>query len=92
MRILVCYDVVKDNQRRRLADRLERLLQRVQKSVFEGRSKEKALEQIRDLARSEIDLKTDSVRIYFLCARCREATEVIGAGPVIAPGPEDIVL
>ena len=92
MRILVCYDVVKDNKRRRLADRLERLLQRVQTSVFEGRPKEKALEQIRDLARSEIDLETDSVRIYFLCARCREATEIIGTGPVIATDPEDIVL
>ena len=91
MRIVFCYDVVEDRRRRRLADRMERILTRVQKSVFEGSVDRKRLEKIRRIAEREIDKSTDSVRIYFLCAKCMKATEIIGGGPMIPPKLEDEV-
>ena len=89
MRIVFCYDVVDDRKRRRLADRMERLLTRVQKSVFEGSVDRKRLEKIRRIAEREIDKTTDSVRIYFLCAKCMKATEILRVGAVIPPKRED---
>ena len=92
MRIVVCYDIVDDNKRRRLAERLERFITRVQKSVFEGDVDHKVLDRIRKIANKEIDHTSDSVRIYFLCKKCMEGTEVIGCGPIISPEKDDYVV
>ena len=92
MRIVYCYDVTDDKRRRRLADRMERFLIRVQKSVFEGSVDRKRLERIRKISRKEIDPSTDSVRIYHLCAKCAEATEIIGVGVSIPTARDDEVV
>ncbi len=92
MYLVVCYDVVSDRRRRRLSDRLEKLVVRVQKSVFEGRIQPRNLEKIRKAAIREIDLETDGVRIYFLCKRCRQATEIIGTGTALPGVEEDVVV
>jgi len=92
VRVVVSYDVSSDRRRRRLAKRLEDLLQRVQQSVFEGDVDSRRLERVRALARRHIDQKTDSVRIYRVCARCRRALEVVGNGPWVEECGEDVVV
>ena len=90
--IVVAYDVVGDRSRARLARRLEALVDRVQKSVFEGPVPATELNAVRAAIREEIDFGTDTVRVFHLCARCRDATELFGTSPLIPPEAEDIIV
>lgn len=90
--ILVSYDVTDDRQRTRLSKYLVGYLDRVQKSVFEGAVDESRLQQLRIGMAQRIDRETDSVRIYTLCGRCRDAVEVIGSGSVPEDEPGDVVV
>lgn len=90
MRYLISYDVVEDRDRTHLAHLLEDYGQRVQYSVFECELNEHQFLDLREKMIEQIDLSTDSIRIYRLCAQCRQAMEVIGAGPM--DGPESVVV
>jgi len=92
MRVVLAYDIVSNKRRGRVARRAEGFLQRVQKSVFEGEITETRLDTLRRMLRREMDLETDSARIYPVCRRCRAGTEVIGVGIYIGPREEDTVL
>jgi CRISPR-associated protein Cas2 len=91
MYLLVSYDIVTDRRRRRLAKALGKHLQRVQYSVFEGPIPERRLHALRAAAAKSIHPPEDSVRIYTLCARCRESLDLLGCGPVVED-PDDIIL
>jgi CRISPR-associated protein Cas2 len=90
--VVVAYHVSDDTIRSRLAGALGGYLRRVQKSVFEGTVEDDGYEVAIREAQSVIDPETDSVRVYHLCGRCRDATRVFGTGTVVEPGTEDIVL
>ena len=92
MHVVVCYDVVSDKRRNRLAKALKNYLTRVQKSVFEGEITEKRYIRMKGAIERIIDLDTDTVRAYSLCARCIPATEIIGTGIFVEDEPEDIVI
>jgi CRISPR-associated protein Cas2 len=77
--VVVSYDVVSDRRRARVARMLKGFVARVQKSVFEGEVSESRLEELRGRLMKEIDPGEDSVRIYFLCARCEPGAEHLGA-------------
>jgi len=79
MHILVCYDVVGNRRRTRLAKALERYLTRVQKSVFQGTIDDKKLPRLKEIIDKEIDTDKDTVRIYSLCSRCCKEVQEIGA-------------
>ena len=64
MRWVLSYDVVEDRRRGRFYKRLKRLMIPVQKSVFEGSLTAAALEEVEVLIAGELDLETDSVRLY----------------------------
>jgi CRISPR-associated protein Cas2 len=91
-RLLVSYDVVDDRTRARLAKFLSGYLDRVQKSVFEGVIGDEHVEVLRRGVRETIDQDVDSVRVYFLCARCESATEVIGSGVVVESEDGDVLI
>jgi CRISPR-associated protein Cas2 len=76
--LLVSYDVTDDRRRTRLAAFLQDYVDRVQKSVFEGPVPDARVEALRRGVTGLIDHAEDSVRVYSLCRRCREATEAIG--------------
>jgi len=76
--VLICYDISDDRIRLKFSSELEKFLDRVQKSVFEGKIRESDLEYIKNFASSLIDYRTDSVRIYRLCSSCSTSTETIG--------------
>ena len=82
MRYVISYDVVSDPRRTRLAHLLEDHGRRVQYSVFECELSQRQLLRLRRQMIAEVDLTTDSIRIYALCVRCRAALEVLGGGPI----------
>ncbi len=90
--LVVSYDIVDDRRRNRVARLLKGYLQRVQKSVFEGELLPAREQRLLDLLSLVIDPEEDSIRVYSLCARCREGVRVIGQGRPVEPPDEDILL
>ncbi|WGD28405.1 CRISPR-associated endonuclease Cas2 [Ancylobacter sp. WKF20] len=82
---VVCYDVIKDSVRDRLASLLEEELIRVQESVFEGWIGEGKL---RNLVRRSAALigPDDSLRVYRLGASDAMRTIVHGPTPAVEAG------
>jgi CRISPR-associated protein Cas2 len=78
--IVVSYDVPDDRRRGRLAEVLKGFGNRVQLSVFECLLEDDEVERLRRKVLREIDEQADSVRIYRLCASCREKVEILGRG------------
>jgi len=78
MFLTIAYDCTDNKRRRRLVKVLLDYGYRVQHSVFEVEVKEKTfLEMLRRL-KKEIDEEEDSLRIYHLCSRCLDQTEIFG--------------
>ena len=92
MYLVVCYDIVENRRRARVARQMVGYLTRVQKSVFEGPLEEDRLEPLRRMLLEEIDPVTDTVRIFHLCGRCIPATEVIGTGAFLDADEADEVV
>ncbi len=92
MYLLVCYDIVENRRRARVARQMVGYLTRVQKSVFEGPLEEDRMEPLRRMLLEEIDPVTDTVRIFHLCGRCVPATEVIGTGTFLDADEADEVI
>lgn len=70
MLFLFCYDIVDDGIRLKVAKLMEAYGARVQKSVFECDLDRRQLNTVRKRALKLIALKSDSLRIYRLCASC----------------------
>ncbi|QQP92185.1 CRISPR-associated endonuclease Cas2 [Skermanella sp. TT6] len=78
-RYIVCYDIIHDRRRARVAECLEGWGVRVQKSVFEVvLEKQHLAVMIRQLGRL-MDAKHDSVNIYPVCASCDSRRVDLGA-------------
>lgn len=92
MYLIVAYDVVIDKHRRRLQKRLKCFLEHVQKSVFEGELADSRYAELLTAIRRSVDLETDTVRVYHLCARCRPMTEVIGTGIFVETDDADVIV
>ncbi|RMH21895.1 MAG: CRISPR-associated endonuclease Cas2 [Acidobacteria bacterium] len=92
MKYVVTYDVSDDRTRLRIAEILEGFGVRVQKSVFECRLGERAVEiLLAKLRRALPEPEAGNVRIYRLCAHCEAAA--LGLGDVEQPdeGPAIIL-
>ena len=90
-RLVICYDIVDDAERARLAKFLKGYGERVQKSVFEGDVTDFRISGHRNGIKKIIDEEDDSVRIYHLCRRCEPATEIIGTGRYIETDEDTLV-
>jgi CRISPR-associated protein Cas2 len=90
--LVVAYDVVGDHERARLLKFLRGYLDHVQKSVFEGPVPDSKVQALRSGIAKRIDPRTDSVRIYHLCGRCRPATEIIGSGVYVDDEDQDVLV
>ena len=76
---VVSYDMVNDKIRNRIAKILSAYGMRVQYSVFECElSKEQFRELYQELAEVEIDVDTDSIKIYPICQKCKSRILVLG--------------
>jgi len=90
-RDLIGADVVQDKRRSRFFKKLKRLLIPVQKSVFEGQLGPRELTKVEALIHRELDLETDSVRIYLLCGGCKGLIRTHGVAAEL-PDPDAPVL
>ena len=78
---LVCFDIVEDRARNRVAKILKEYGQRVQKSVFEcSELNEKKFLRLKNRLEDCIDSAEDTVRYYFICRDCLQKVELTGVG------------
>ncbi len=79
---LVCYDIVEDRRRNRVMKLLKGYGFHVQKSVFECYLSATQLERLSKRLSREVDVKTDSVRIYPMTLQSVRQVQIIGIGEV----------
>lgn len=78
---LVCFDIVEDLPRARVARVLKEYGERVQKSVFECPNlNENRFLRMKTRVEDLIDTTQDSVRYYILCRSCLSKMEFTGIG------------
>ena len=86
MLYVLCYDIVSNRRRKKVADALLDFGGRVQKSTFECDLKTEAkLRELLARVRPLLNPKTDTLRVYRVCAACRQ--ECTLAGLDLAPPP-----
>ena len=95
MLVLVTYDVAQDTPQgrrrlRRVARACEDYGQRVQYSVFECDLDPALWVKLRARLVGEIDVKTDSLRFYYLGREWRRRVEHVGAKP--SDDPDDLMM
>lgn len=84
MLYLVCYDIVGDYARQKVANLLQGYGLRVQKSVFECVLTEKQLETLQQKVSKFIKKKEDQIRFYPLSAQQRGKVIIVGMAPEFA--------
>ncbi len=89
MVVVVCYDVVDNKKRYRLAKLMKNYGSRVQKSVFECTLDERQYLTMKQSVEKLIDWELDSVRYYSLCRGCLRNVEISGLG--IVTEDEDVM-
>ena len=77
---LVTYDITDPKRLTQLHKFLKEFGLNTQKSVFECPIDDIALKRIRAYCRDNLDLLTDSVRIYKICSRCMGKVIISGKG------------
>lgn len=82
---VICYDISDDRRRMRVARTLEKLGVRVQGSVFEWRTTDKAVELLASGLKPFIRVG-DSLRIYHVPDKAIAKSLAIGGAPMAEPG------
>jgi CRISPR-associated protein Cas2 len=81
--VVVAYDIRDDTRRLRVARVLKNVIERVQRSVFEGELDMNRLKDVEVRVRQHTNDREDSLRIYLLCTRCAAAIRSYGAGSAV---------
>lgn len=87
---VIAYDISDDRRRLRAANVLLDYGFRVQKSVFEALLTDAQLEALLGRLRGTMDLGADAVRLYRLCAACRE--RILALGATSATTTDDVII
>jgi CRISPR-associated protein Cas2 len=82
---VLAYDIAEDRRRQKIAKLCESVAERVQGSVFEGYFTEDELQKLLKQVKRVFEMEEDRLRIYVLCASCREKSETHGQGSVTPP-------
>jgi CRISPR-associated protein Cas2 len=77
---LITYDITDPKRLNATRRFLKEYGLRTQKSVFECDIDEEAIHRIRSYCKDELDLASDSVRIYRICTRCINRVIISGQG------------
>jgi CRISPR-associated protein Cas2 len=78
---LVCYDVVNDTRRNRIAKLLKGYGLRVQKSVFECLLSDEQLQLVKTRLDRYLKLEEDQVRFYPMSGHTRRKVMILGMQP-----------
>jgi CRISPR-associated protein Cas2 len=89
---LICYDIVSDARRNRVAKLLETYGMRVQKSVFEAVLNETQYQQLQTRLLKLLNQKEDQLRFYPLSAHCRKNVTILGIQPTYAIDDSTIIV
>ena len=81
--VVVAYDVGDDTRRLRVARKLRDVLDRVQRSVYEGEADLEEVERLVARVAPLLEEEEDSLRVYVLCRSCRSRIRVYGQGTVL---------
>lgn len=84
MLYLICYDIVQDSRRNRVAKLLEAYGFRVQKSVFEVMLSPEQYGKLHKRLGWAIAPETDQIRFYPLTKRSRDKVSILGQKPEMA--------
>ena len=79
MQVMICYDVMNDRRRARVAKLLEGWGRRVQRSVFECEVSSKEYRELSAKLSRLIKPSEDCVRLVALCADCQARVIAMGA-------------
>ena len=80
MIILVTYDITDPKRLKKTHKFLKEFGLNTQKSVFECDIDDLGLKNIRNYCKDNLDIATDSVRIYKICTRCINKVSISGRG------------
>jgi len=84
MIVLVTYDITDPKRLNRTNKFLKEFGLNTQKSVFECDIDDLALKRIRQYCKDNLDLSSDSVRIYKICSNCMKKVKISGLGIKVA--------
>ncbi len=82
---VLAYDITDDKRRQKIAKMCEATAERVQGSVFEGYFTPAELDKLLKKAQKVMKKEEDSLRVYALCADCREKIGMYGCGSLTPP-------
>lgn len=82
MFVVVSYDISNDKNRAMIFKLMKKYGLRVQYSVFEGEFSNIEIDVMLKDAKRFIDESSDSLRLYCLCASCRDKIRILGSGEV----------
>jgi CRISPR-associated protein Cas2 len=82
---VLAYDIADDKRRAKIARLMESIGERVQGSVFEAYLTRLELEKLLKRVAKIMKVEEDSLRVYLLCAACREKVRSFGCGQVTPP-------
>lgn len=80
MIVLITYDITDPKRLKKIHAFLKEFGFNTQKSVFECDIDDVALKTIRRYCKYNLDLSSDSVRIYKICSRCIKKVIISGLG------------
>ncbi|NEO26788.1 MAG: CRISPR-associated endonuclease Cas2 [Kamptonema sp. SIO4C4] len=89
---LICYDIVEDYRRTRVARLLEAYGLRVQKSVFEAVLNPNQYQKLKGQLQGLIDGDCDQLRFYPLSDHCRAKVAILGMQPNFAVDDEVLIV
>ncbi len=96
MNFLISYDISNDRQRLRASQILEDYGDRIQRSVFELPDlDEAAWGKCWTRLQRRVELESgDSIRVYFLCEKCRKAIRIWSpdGGEAMVPEPSVLIV
>jgi CRISPR-associated protein Cas2 len=84
MLYLICYDIVNNRRRDKVAKLLEAYGLRIQKSVFECVLDEQQHQRLRQRLVKLLNQREDQIRLYPLSERCRRKIAILGVQPDVA--------
>lgn len=91
MLTVISYDIPSDRRRRKVAKLLLDYGYRVQYSVFEADLDSRRLNDMMARLSEEIDEEEDSVRVWRICATCKEQRYFLGMADEVLPGSVVII-
>jgi CRISPR-associated protein Cas2 len=82
---LLAYDIANPKRLAKVAKAMEAVGERVQDSVFEAWLSAADVDAVLKKVKKIMNEKEDSLRMYVLCAACREKVSCVGQGKVTPP-------